>query len=251
MNKQLKNILVCTLMGGILLGSIALVEKKEISKVFVGMQVYIQSESDVYFVDEEEIKELVAAEFPMLRVGLSLGEVNLHGIEKKIESHPFVKNAEVFTDAKGMVVVTITQHVPIARIVRPMAADAYISSEGFILPTSQKHTKRVLLLSGRFAEQLMEEVNLEDRYPELMELIVFIQQDDFWSAQIPEIELLNWNNIRLYQQVGHQVIEFGDPYHLKEKFKKIMLLYEQILPKKGWDAYTRVSVKFKDQIICE
>ena len=35
----------------------------------------------------------------------------------------------------------------------------------------------------------------------------------------------------------------------KEKFNKISLFYNKIIPSKGWNTYKTVNVKFKDQII--
>lgn len=247
----MRNISIYTVAVFLLIASIAFVEKKEASKTLAGIVIHVKAVSDVYFVDEQEIQELIASEFPNLRPGISFQEVSLHAIEKKVFSHPFVKSAEVFTDVKGMLTVEVKQHVPIARIVRPMGADAYISQEGLILPTSMKHTKRVLVLSGKFAEELTQEEDLYKEYPDIMNLIQFIHQDDFWRAQIPGMELVKRNDIKLYQQVGHQIIDFGDALDLESKFQRVTLLYEQILPKKGWDAYSRVSVKFKNQIVCE
>ncbi|UJP66566.1 cell division protein FtsQ/DivIB [Mongoliitalea daihaiensis] len=251
MNQRLKKVAIYVFAIGLLVASIALVEKKEAAKALTAISIYIHGVSDVYFVDEEELRELILSEFPNLREGLSMQEVNLHAIEKKVLAHAFVKEAEVYRDVKGKLTVEVKQHVPIARIVRSMAADAYITDEGLVLPTSSKHTKRVILLSGKFAEQLIGEENLLSAYPKIMDLIYFIYRDDFWRAQIPEIEMAKEHDIKLYQQVGHQVIDFGDASDLEEKFHKITLLYEQIFPKKGWDAYTKVSVKFKNQIVCE
>jgi cell division protein FtsQ len=38
---------------------------------------------------------------------------------------------------------------------------------------------------------------------------------------------------------------------LEAKFKKIKILYKEILPVKGWDFYKKISVKYKNQIVCE
>ncbi|MGX7835989.1 hypothetical protein ACWKSR_12635, partial [Campylobacter fetus subsp. venerealis] len=57
--------------------------------------------------------------------------------------------------------------------------------------------------------------------PELMDLIRFIIEDEFWNAQITEVELNERDDIRLFQQVGRQVIEFGDGYDIANKFDRI------------------------------
>jgi cell division protein FtsQ len=84
-----------------------------------------------------------------------------------------------------------------------------------------------------------------------MELISFIYRDEFWRAQIVGMDIPKKSDIRLHQQVGKQVIEFGDAKDIQDKFKKINLFYEEILPKKGWNTYSRVNVKYKGQIVCE
>lgn len=230
---------------------IGFIEKRNAEKKLVGIEVYVRSVSDVYFVDEKDILATLKREFPLLEPGIAFSEINLHQIEKKVESHPFVKNAEVYGDQKGNIKIEIEQHVPIARISRPRAADGYISKEGIILPTSTHYTSRVLILYGNYAESLLEKDNLELAYPELMELIRYINDDPFWRAQVTELEIPKKGEIKIYQQVGKQVIEFGEAVDIEEKFKKIDLFYEEILPKKGWNTYSRVNIKYKGQIVCE
>lgn len=234
-----------------MLALIAFAERKGADKKYEALEVYVQGISDVYFVDEKEIRQLLENEFPLLRPGISLEEVSIEKIEDKVESHPFVKNAEVFKDLKGKAVVKIDQYRPIARVIRPSAPHGYISSEGMVLPTSPRSTTRVLTIEGPMAESLLSQEDLSEAHGDLLKLIHFIEGDDFWKAQIAGMEITRNQDIRLFQQVGKQVIEFGKPTDIQEKFEKISLFYKEILPSKGWDAYHRVNVKFKDQIICE
>jgi cell division protein FtsQ len=152
---------------------------------------------------------------------------------------------------KGILSITIQQHQPIARIAKPMAADGYVTAEGKVIPTSNSYTSRVLILEGRHAEALMQKGEISEEMPELMDLIRFINGDEFWSAQITELEVNSRSDINLYQQVGSQIIEFGDAQDVESKFERIEIFYKEILPRKGWNAYNKVSVKFSDQIVCE
>jgi len=230
---------------------IAFVEKKGGEKVYQQLEVYVQGISDVYFVEEAEIVRLLENEFPTLKSGSVLAEISLGKIEEKVETHPFVKNAEVFRDLKGNVIVKIDQHRPVARIIRPMAAHGYISSEGVVLPTSPNYTTRVLTLEGPMTEELLAKEDLSEEHGDLMNLIEFIEEDKFWSAQIAGLALDKKGEVKIFQQVGKQVIEFGKPVDIEEKFKKISLFYKKILPAKGWNSYERVNVKYKEQIIGE
>ena len=234
-----------------LVGFIGFVEKQTTYKTFQGTEINIKGVSGVYFVEEKEVTEMLKAAFPELKAGLMLEEVRLKAIEDRLSGHPFIKSVEASIGQKGILYLTIQQHQPIARITRPYAADAYITTEGQVIPTSPSYTSRVLILQGKHAEQLMDKGDVMEQMPELMELINFIVKDEFWAAQIPELEINSKTDIRMMQQVGKQVIEFGDAKDIEEKFKKIEVFYKEILPRKGWNAYSRVSVKFKDQIVCE
>lgn len=234
----------------VLIGFIGFVEKQTQLKTYEGLEVDLKAVSGVYFVDEKEIVEIINSAFPELKAGLPATEVPLAEVETRLSGHPFIKSVQASIEQKGILKVTIHQHEPIARIARPMGADGYITTEGLIIPTSPTYTSRVLILEGAFAEQLMDQGST-DSMPELMPLIRFIAADDFWKAQITELEINSKNDIRLHQQVGKQVIEFGDATDIESKFRRINVLYQEILPRKGWNAYERISVKFKNQIVCE
>lgn len=251
MKIRIKKSLVFTALSLVLIGFIGFVEKRDSQRRFRNIEVRVKGIEDVYFVDEKQVLKFIMAEMPLLKSGISMQEVNLDQIEKLVETQGFVKNAEVFADLKGNVMVEISQHQPMARIVRPTAADGYISTEGVILPTSPNYTSRVMTIEGAYAEALLRHENISQSHTELLDLIRFIHRDAFWSAQITGLDIPRKNDIRLYQQVGKQVIEIGEATDLKEKFKKINLFYEQILPAKGWNAYSRVNVKYKGQIVCE
>jgi cell division protein FtsQ len=251
MNKaKLKKALGLVTLCLVLVGFIGFVEKQSQLKTYQGFEIDLKAVSGVYFVEEKEIGGIINSGFPALKAGLPVSEVPLAAVETRLSGHPFIKSVQTSIGQKGILKVTINQHEPIARIARPMAADGYITTEGLIIPTSPSYTSRVLILEGAYAEQLMDHGSV-DSMPELMPLIEFVTGDEFWSAQVNELEINRKDDIRLHQQVGKQVIEFGDALDFESKFRRIEVLYKEILPRKGWNAYERISVKFKNQIVCE
>lgn len=243
---------VLILLAGLgLFAFIAFTEHKTESRKIAGLEVYVEGVSDVYFVEEKEVDRLLRNAFPELDKLSNISELSINKMEKKVEAHPLVKKAEVYQDLKGTIMVKVEQHIPMARIVRPLAADGYISTTGKILPTSPNYTSRVLILEGSRAQALLQETDLTTNEAKLLELIQYVYQDPFWTAQISSVELLKNGEVNLYQQVGRQVIEFGKPENIPLKFRKIKTFYKKILPEKGWNTYSRVNIKYKDQIICE
>jgi cell division protein FtsQ len=244
--KVLGIVLLCLTAGGY----IGFVEKQNQSRTFNQVEVNLEAVSGVYFVEEKEILTILSSSFPELKKGLPMQEVPLNDIEDRLLGHPFIRTVEASMDQQGIVKLNLTQHEPIARIARPESADGYITKDGLLIATSPTYTSRVLILQGPYISSLMDQGRL-DVLPELMPLIHFIVNDKFWSAQVTELEINGRNDIRIHQQVGKQVIEFGDAKDFESKFNRIRVLYKEILPRKGWDAYKRISVKYKNQIVCE
>jgi cell division protein FtsQ len=130
--------------------------------------------------------------------------------------------------------------------------DRYISNNGEVLPLSKRYTARVMLIDGPYADNAkLYNLNKSETGKQLMELLRFIENDKFWKAQIAWMNIDKKGNITMYTQVSKQVVEFGKPVDIQDKFRKLKIFYKDILPTKGWNSYNRVSVKFKDQIVCE
>ena len=196
MKIRIKNSLIFSSLVIVLVVFIGFVEKKDSERTLSGMEVRVKGIADVYFVNEADILKAVQIEFPLVKPGISMKEVNLNQIEKKVETHPFVRKAEVFADLNGHVMIEIAQHIPMARIVRPSAADGYISTEGKILPTSPQYTTRVMTLGGAYAEKLLQLDDINESHSELLELIRFIYGDEFWRAQIAGMDIPKKSEIR-------------------------------------------------------
>jgi cell division protein FtsQ len=233
--------------------SIGFVTKNNVGYRMDDISVSIENRFENFFVDEDDVMALIMENEGDSILGDHFGAVNLKEIEERIESHSFVKEAEVFRDLKGHLVVTATQSKPVARIVAKNGKHSYISEEGLLLPVSSKYTARVIVLTGEYMSKLTKaESVLEDEYDtQLFELIEFVNQDRFWKMQIAEINVDKKGKIVMMPQVGKQRLEFGRAEDIEDKFKRLKIFFKEIMPTKGWNTYARVNVEFKDQIICD
>ena len=84
-----------------------------------------------------------------------------------------------------------------------------------------------------------------------MELINKIRNDEFWSAQLAQLDIDQKGRITMFPQVGDERIEFGKPDNADIKFKKLMIFYKEILPRTGWNKYNRVNLEYEGQIVTE
>jgi cell division protein FtsQ len=231
---------------------IAFTERRQGNVSLKDISIRIENVHENHFLDESDIESLMQLNKENLK-GASIDRVSLKEVEKKIKSDPFIKDAELYSDLKGNVTVRAELRRPIARIVRNDGPDGYIAEDGTIMPVSERFTSRVVLISGAYVRQLLQQDNLTETEEgkQLMELITFIRGDEFWNAQIAQLDIDSKARITMFPQVGDEHIEFGAPDNQEVKFKKLMIFYKEILPRMGWNKYDRVNLEYEGQIVAE
>ncbi len=213
----------------------------------------IENAYEIFFVNEKDVMELILAGSGDTVLKPFDNGMRLNDIEKQIEDHDFVAQAEVFRDLNGHLVVKARQNKPVARLIGPLGENAYVDEEGQILPVSSKYTARVPVVTGDYVSRItqMENIMEDERSQALFQLIEYLASHPFWSIQIATIDMDRKGYLNLYSQVGDQRLEFGSATEMEKKFKKLEIFFKQIMPTKGWNTYSRVNVAYKDQIICE
>ncbi|MET3541820.1 cell division protein FtsQ [Pontibacter aydingkolensis] len=215
------------------------------------MSINIDNEYNNYFIGDKEVRGLLTREGERKLEGLPNRNIDLKNLEKRIKANKFVKDAEVYRGLDGNVHVNVKQNRPIARIIRP-DQDVYIDVEGNILPLSDRYTARVIPITKSALKQSLDNEFFQDSTGQgYLSLLQFIENDQFWKAQIAQMHIDGRGKVSFLPQVGEHTIEFGKPTEVEPKFRKLMIFYKEVLPVVGWDKYKRVNVEYEDQIICE
>lgn len=233
-------------------GIIAFTEGRQDELVVGDVRVKMDNARENHFLDEQDILSLM--EFDQVAMkGARFSEVNMREVERKIKRQPFVQDAQLYSDLKGNIIVRASLRRPIARIVRNDGPDGYIADDGTIMPVSEKFTARVVLISGAYVPAMLKQKNLSQTEDGrvLMQVIETIRDDEFWSAQIAQLSIDNKLRITMLPQVGNERIEFGKPERVEQKFNKLMIFYKEILPRMGWNKYSRVNLEYEGQIVAE
>ena len=160
-------------------------------------------------------------------------------IEMVLESHPNIKQAEVFTNQKGNLGIVIEQKKAVVRV-KTDAEDYYLDEFGVRMSTSENYTPRLLVATGN--------ISASNRM-DLFNFVKLISKSDFWSSQITQIHFEE-NNILLIPSVGDHKIHLGSFDNIIDKLDNLYHFYKTAIPIKGWQAYTDINLKFKNQIVC-
>ena len=250
MNTYFKNILIYSLGSLILISLISFRALRLSERKVSGIEIVIMNNQDFYLIDQFEIQALLDKEQSVV-LGTNFDQVDIKLLERQVEENPFVAEIDIFMSVTGVLGAKVSQAQPIGRLMSSRGPDHYIDVTGKLLPMNTDYTARVPLIS--FAEYPQWESNLgeNDLGKQLMEFLIFINKDELWKAQIAQLVVSEENELTLWPQMTKQLILFGPADEIEEKFKKLKLFYKEVLPKKGWNTYSSINLKYKNQIVCK
>ena len=250
MNTYFKNILIYSLGSLILISLISFRALRLSERKVSGIEIVIMNNQDFYLIDQFEIQALLDKEQSVV-LGTNFDQVDIKLLERQVEENPFVAEIDIFMSVTGVLGAKVSPAQPIGRLMSSRGPDQYIDVTGKLLPMNADYTARVPLIS--FAEYPQWESNLgeNDLGKQLMEFLIFINKDELWKAQIAQLAVSEENELTLWPQMTKQLILFGPADEIEEKFKKLKLFYKEVLPKKGWNTYSSINLKYKNQIVCK
>jgi cell division protein FtsQ len=233
--------------------------KEKVQKV-TALKIRIIDSTDNQFIKSNEVRRTL--EQSLIRSG-NLPEVNLRDIEQSLRSRQIISKADAFITEPGVVHVEIRQKTPFLRIFNKQGQGYYLDSKGSIIPLSYNFGPYVIVASGNITEpfRIGQTQNIFDaRHDslsranktiyEVYRLAEYIARDDFWQAQIEQIYVNSRYEFELIPRVGPHIIELGPAENLAEKFDNLKLLYINGLNNIGWNQYEKISLKYKNQVVC-
>lgn len=239
------------LIAGIL-ALIAFTGRDYTNDVVNNVQVSINNDEENHVLEEQDIFNLMQLDRENL-LGASVKSLNLRNLEQRILTNRWVNDADVYIDLKGNLFIEVHLRRALARMLRPDGSGAFIAVDGTIMPVPNRFAVRKLVITGTKVHSLIQNENLhKDEYgAALMSLLHQLNEDEFWRAQITQLDISPAGKIIMIPQVGGQVIEFGYPDNAEEKLKKLGIFFTRILPTRGWNRYHRVNVEYQNQIVAE
>lgn len=241
--------------------SVGFTDRKQASLQCSDVRIAVLDSSGYSFVEKDDIDGIIHDKFGELR-GQTMGSINTALLEKIINNNPFVAAAEVFSTVDGKLNIDVEQRRPIVRILNYDHESFYIDDKGSFMPMSDKFTARVPVANGYiFDKESERNVRVFDgdpadtslhlsRIEQVYKVAAYIYRHDFWNAQIEQVYVNADGDMELIPRVGSHTILLGDDQDVDEKFEKLLLFYKEGLNKTGWNKYSMINLKYKDQVVC-
>jgi cell division protein FtsQ len=249
-NLKFKKIFGYVIGGSLIVFLMMAATKNNSDKRCKGIITHIKDNSEQFLISKDEVEKWVTQYGRDPFEGKIIEKINLSKVEKRLLESGKVKKCEAYFDLQSNLIIDLETFKPIARVLNhnQLDGDRYIDEEGNIFPFSKYFSPTVLLISGDYFLNLK---NLKaTKNADLLNLLVSIKEDEFWSAQISQIEVNKLKEIKMIPLLGNNTIEFGKPEKINAKLGKLLIFYKQILPQHNWSEFSTISVKYEGQIVC-
>jgi cell division protein FtsQ len=260
--KAIKNILFLTFLVTYLVIVSGFIGGKEKTQKISALKICIVDSAENQFIRMTDIRNLLEQKRYSL-FGKESVSIDLAAIERSLKTQQIIRYAEVFITEPGVLHIDISQKTPLVRIFNRFGQGYYLDGQGNVMPLSQIFSPFVIVANGFIAEPFIidQTMNIfEVRHDSLSRaqktvydvyrLAEFISKDAFWNSQIEQIYVTSQCEYELIPRVGSHIIELGRAEDLSEKFENLKILYLQGFNNLGWNQYEKISLKYKNQVVC-
>ena len=204
-------------------------------------QVYVNVTDSLvsHFITPTEVTEVLSQKG--LRItGNKLSALNRDEVKNTVKTLSGIKNAVVYSTPDGSLFIEVSQRTPVMRYVAPFTS-YYSDSEDKEMALSAHYSARVLVVSGAGDKKFIRD--------SLFGMVNAIRSEPFLDELVEEISVNPDHTLEILPRVGDQRILFGDASNYDWKLEKLKVFYKQGLPNVGWDRYSKIDLRFSNQVV--
>ena len=178
----------------------------------------------------------------MFPEGRRLTDIDPGKIENVLMANSFIDEAAVYKTPGGHVKISVSQRLPVMRIISDNGENYYLDTRGAIM-TNAHYPADLVVATGNISRKYA--------HSHLASLGKYLRYDKFWDNQIEQINVDSVGRITLYPRVGPQTINIGAPTDIRRKLCNLKNLYSKVFPTVGWNKYSNLDLEYENQIICK
>ena len=173
-------------------------------------------------------------------VGKHLGDIDASDIEEALRLSPYLESADIVKCQNGRILIRVSQLVPVFRVFDGESS-YYVNRAGKHMAASSYYHSDVPVVQGHFTRKY--------RPTRLLPLIDYVEKDSLLHSLVTMYVVRDTNNIIIVPSISGHVVNIGNASGFENKFAKLKLFYNEVMPKRGWNTYDTISVKWNHQVV--
>lgn len=247
--KHISVFAICLIMGGLLLGFA--VDRSGEARC-EGYEIQVLGDPTVRFVTQESLIAFVHDHGHTLS-GQVMNDIDTYGIEEDISTIPFVEEAIVYKTIDRKVMIAVEQRVPAVRLFFTDGSSCYLDENAKYLQLSESFSHKCLPITGvppiQSNDPLVSEREVTTEIKNLWKMARYIQTDEFWDAQIMQVDMDAENGAVLIPRVGNHQIIMGETDDFLSKLNKLKEFYDKGISQTNWNIYQSLDLRYQGQVV--
>lgn len=237
--KKVLKYFVLVLLVAYLACSIVIAKMQAESAVCKKVEVRILNAGNTVFLTKEGIlKEL--KDLKIYPVGKPIKDINTDKIERTLDKYDYLEGAECMIVNNEKLVIEVKQILPVMRVFDG-SKSYYLNKDGKRMRADARYHIDVPVVKGNFNNRFTAK--------SLLPLVEYIASDSALNTFVTMVEARDSNNIFIVPIIHGHIVNLGQPKDFESKFRKLKLMYKEVMPVKGWYTYDTISVKWDYQIV--
>lgn len=221
---------------------------KGTEKLCKTLKVTISGTGEKFYIEQDDIIKQAEKISNGSLIGRPISKIRLALLEKALENNQWIKDAELYFDRENTLHILVVEREPIARIITSGGTSFYMDSAGKRMPLLEKGSVRLPVVTG-FTNAKKFTAKDSALLNDVKKIVQFIYNNDFWNAQIGQIDITPERKFELVPVIGNHIIKIGSAQNIDEKLGRLLIFYKQVLTKTGFNKYSAVDVQFNGQVI--
>lgn len=167
------------------------------------------------------------------------GEISLTELESTLRRCDKIEQVNVSVHNDGSLAIDVVPMVPVARVF-DVDASYYINTEGKRISADPRYHVDVPVVVGYFPA--------ERPATRLLPLLDYISADVELDALVSTVKQERDGDIIIVPNIRGHVVNFGDTSMVADKFERLTAFYHKVMPRRGWEMYDTVSVKWRGRV---
>ena len=248
-----------------LIGLIAIVVYGNIRReesIVQGVVVVIDYDGGDTLIRAKTLEEHIMKTLPQLG-GQRVKEIDEAAVEAAAATSPYIAASQVSVSSGAKIVVHARQRRPIVRMYY-QDKEFYIDEEGRCVPESEEGEYDCIVGSGHFRQKMgkgyrkldiaeMRRDSVKRGYDivGVWEVAKYIDEHEEWRDHFDQIYREKNRELVLIPAEGSYRVIIGEAEGIEEKLRRYARFRDKVLPRKGWDYYKAVNLKYAGQVVAQ
>lgn len=240
MKSAFKIILILAVIAFVIVSVVSIDDKSEDTKC-TGMELNINDSLSMGMIGKEDIAKIIDNKKISVE-GKKISELNLGNIERILSENPYIDTATCALTSSGVVKINVVPRIPVLHVITNNGEEYYLDRRGISMPLSD-NIENLCIATGKISKDFAKQ--------KLAPMACCIQDNEFWRAQIQQIEVRGEYDILVYTRFSDHVVQFGKAENVADKLWRLKAFYDNALSVVGWNKYETINVGYDGIVIGE